>query len=410
VGLLDALGLTGGCGLVGAACQSGPLDYFLPGVTRRALGGLEIDSWIDQGFTWNPDNPANRFNGPLTFNDRSNEYMMNQFYLAVARNVDPQCDRWQIGGRADLLYGTDYFFTMADGLETRSDGSPHWNSGEGPRGAGAALYGLAMPQLYAEVMAPVGNGLSVKMGHFYSILGYESVMAPENFFYSHSYVKQYGEPFTHTGLLATYHYSPCLKIEGGFTRGWDNWEDPNDSLGFLGGFTWTSMNKKTSVALNLTTSAEDPNGNNERSVYSLVVQRRISPRLRYVFQHDFGIEEAAAIDANFQLETARWYGINQYLFYTVSRSLDLGMRIEWFRDQNNARVLGQPIARIVGGGNYVELTFGANWKPTDYFIFRPEIRYDTSDVNAPALGLEGMFDDFTDDDQLTLALDFITVF
>ena len=53
-----------------------------------------------------------------------------------------------------------------------------------------------MPQAYAEVFCPWGNGLSVKLGHFYSIFGYETVTAPDNFFYSHSYVFQYGEPNT----------------------------------------------------------------------------------------------------------------------------------------------------------------------------------------------------------------------
>ena len=41
----------------------------------------------------------------------------------------------------------------------------------------------------------------MKFGHFYSGFGYESVAAPENFFYSHSYMFQYGEPKTYTGFI-----------------------------------------------------------------------------------------------------------------------------------------------------------------------------------------------------------------
>ena len=55
-----------------------------------------------------------------------------------------------------------------------------------------------MPQAYAEVGY---NDLTVKVGHFYTIIGYEVVPAPDNFFYSHAYTMQYGEPFTHTGML-----------------------------------------------------------------------------------------------------------------------------------------------------------------------------------------------------------------
>jgi hypothetical protein len=317
---------------------------------------------------------------------------------------------WDVGGRVDFLYGTDYFFATALGLETHRDGTPRWNSEDGPRGAGAALYGLAMPQLYAEVFAPIGRGLSVKMGHFYTILGYESVMAPANFFYSHAYTKQYGEPFTHTGLLASYDYSPCLTIHGGFTRGWDTWEDPNNTLGFLGGFTWTSPSKATAFGFALHTGNEDAAGDYSRNVYSVVLVRRISRRLRYVFQHDFGVEEHASINPNFMWDEAKWYGINQYLFYRWSDATEFGLRAEWFRDQDNARVLGVPIAPIVDGGNYFALTLGMNWKPREYIVLRPEIRWDWSDIESPALGIGGMYDDFEKNNQLTLSFDLITQF
>ena len=46
--------------------------------------------------------------------------------------------------------------------------------------------------------------LTVKIGHFYTIIGWEVVTAPDNFFYSHAYTMYNSEPFTHTGVLATY--------------------------------------------------------------------------------------------------------------------------------------------------------------------------------------------------------------
>src|SRR5262245_17070820 len=36
--------------------------------------GIKVAGWLDQGFTWNTDSPDDRFNFPMTFNDRSNEY------------------------------------------------------------------------------------------------------------------------------------------------------------------------------------------------------------------------------------------------------------------------------------------------------------------------------------------------
>ena len=367
--------------------------------------GLFARTWLSQGFTWNPDAPTNNFNVPVTFNDRANEYQMNQLYVSLGREVYKQGYSWDIGAQVDILYGTDYFFTTATGLETRQDGSPKWNSGNGPRGTGASLYGFAMPQVFAEVFAPIGNGLSVKLGHFYTIMGYESVMAPENFFYSHAYTKQYGEPFTHTGLLADYDVSNELAFQAGFTRGWDTWEDPAGTLAFLGGVNWTSIDGCTSLAFSLHTGDEDADGDN-RTAYSLVCTRELGCRIRYVFQHDLGVEENAAVGPGGP-KNAMWYGINQYLLYEMDDTLAAGLRMEWFRDEDNARVLGIPVSTVTSGGNYFGLTAGLNWKPRPKVTFRPEVRWDHSDVAGPPAFSRNMFNDFTETGQLTIAADLI---
>ena len=392
------------------ACDAGcgPDAYPMPDLgcadCDENRAGLFFDAWIAQGYTYNANDPASGFNTPLTFNDFSNEYQMNQLYVSAGRAVNKCGACWDLGGRVDLLYGTDYFFTMANGLELRADGRPRWNSDDGDRvrdGFNFADYGLAMPQLYGEVFAPIASGTSIKFGRFYTPLGYENVQAPQNFFYSHSYAFQYGEPRTHTGVLADVALGPTFNLLAGYTRGWDVWEDPNGKPNYLMGFTWCPTNL-ASLAFAVSTGDEDVEGIDNRTVYSLVYTRRFGS-MTYVLQHDFGSEANAEIDRNFQPDSAKWYGINQYFFMDVTPTSTVGMRVEWFRDQDNARVLGIPLESQVTGGNYVGLTLGMNWRPTCNLILRPEIRYDYSDVE-PAPG-GGIFDDFTADDQLTLAVD-----
>lgn len=368
-------------------------------------GGFFVNLWLDQGFTGNTDDPADNFNGPLLFTDRANEYLMNQLYLQMGRAVNKRRMAWDIGGQIDLLYGSDYYFTTATGLETNRDGSPKWNSANGPRGTGGAIYGLAMPQLYAEVFAPIGNGLTVKMGHFYTIIGYESVMAPENFFYSHSYSMMYGEPFTHTGLLASYDLAPGWEIHGGFTRGWDTWEDPNETLGFLGGVRWTSADERNSIAFALHSGNEDAAGQRNRTMYSLVVSRELTPRLTYVLQHDLGVDHDAAVIGGNRVN-GNWYSLNQYFFYTINQCLTLGARVEWFRDENSTRIFTVPASQVEGS-DYSQLTLGLNWKPREWVVLRPEVRWDWSGVSAPGLGSDGMFNNFSKKDQFTLGFDLI---
>ncbi|MEM7312041.1 MAG: porin, partial [Planctomycetota bacterium] len=369
--------------------------------------GFYTDLWVSTGFTSNANNPPSGLNFPLTFNDQDDEWVMNQLYLTLGRRVRSCGDSWDLGGRVDLLYGTDYFFTQAVGLETRQDGSPHWNSSNGPRSTGAAFYGLAMPQAYLEVYAPVLGGINFKIGHFYTTIGYESVMAPENFFYSHAYTMQYGEPFTHTGVLAEFSLTNKLSGHFGYTRGWDTWEDPNGTPGYLAGISWTPSDV-ASLAATVHTGREDAAGINDRTVYSIVYTRQLNPGLQYVLQHDFGMESNAEFDGAFRADSAKWYGLNQYLFMDITEKVTAGMRFEWFRDQDNARVLGIPFESTVSGGNYWGYTLGLNWRPTNNLTVRPEVRWDESDVVPPAGN--GMFGDFGDQNQLTFAFDMILRF
>jgi hypothetical protein len=375
---------------------------------------IRVGGWLDQGFTGNFQKPSNNSNLPVTFNDRSNEYQMNQLYLFVERPVDFGGDQVDWGFRTDLLYGTDYFYTTAFGLETRSDGAPHWNSSNGPRSANGynyAMYGLAMPQLYAEVYLPFLSGVSIKAGHFYTPIGYERVMAPDNFFYSHSYTMQYGEPFTHTGILGTVQVNDRLQLLAGVARGWNAWEDPNDDAELLAGIGWTSYSKDTSVNLTLTTGDQDNGVSNSanRTLISFVLSHNFTDRLTYVFQSDFGIQDNGTINNQFQIVPAKWYSFNQYLYYDVTDTFAIGARAEYFRDQNFSRVLQLP-EFLSSGGNYYELTLGANWRPHPCVTVRPELRFDWSDTKNSLFNVQGPYRNFQSDYQVLLGGDVIIRF
>ena len=296
---------------------------------RGWLDGVSWDAWVDQGVTLNDLSPRDRTNGPVTFNDRSNDYQLNQTYLRLKRDIDPACDRWQIGGRVDLLYGADAIYTEARGLEVTDELAPKWN---------AQRYGLAMPQMYAEVFAPWGTGITMKLGHFYSDFGYESVAAPDNFFYSHSYVFQYGEPKTYTGLLGETKLGD-FTIEAGMTRGWDNWEDENNDLAFTGGIRWTSANQRTTIAVNVDAGREQPDAStNVRTLYSLIIQQKLGQCWQYVIQHDYGNEPGAGVGGR----AANWYGVNQYLFYTFNQDWKAGMQLRVVPRRERRSRAGRP--------------------------------------------------------------------
>ncbi|MDP2097038.1 MAG: outer membrane beta-barrel protein [Methylobacter sp.] len=202
--------------------------------------GINVGGWVSSGVSGNIDSPEDRFNGPVTFGDRANEFGMQQLYGYIEREVNAEGSSWDFGFRADILYGTDARFTT----QANFDDNLVLDSS-------SRFYKLAFPQVYATVFAPIGNGLTTKIGHFYTIIGNEVVTAPDNFFFSHAYTMQYGEPFTHTGILSSYPLTKNISLSGGVVSGWDSFfQEPAN---FLGGATYTTDNEKTSLAFSMIT-------------------------------------------------------------------------------------------------------------------------------------------------------------
>ena len=365
-----------------------------------SVKGVGVGGWIDQGITLNAANPNNRFNGPVTFNDRSDEYQLNQAWVYAQRSANTGGYGMAVGGRFDLCYGTDNRFIVANGLETK------WNLGQ-------RFYGLALPQCYVDAAY---NDLTISMGHFWSLIGYELAPAPQNFFYSHSYTRQYGEPFTFTGVRGKYDLANNLCVNAGFNRGWNNWDDNNNDLNFMGGVCWLSSDGTTSLAFQITAGNEDNLGVNNRTLYSIVLTKQLTDRWQWVLQHDRGCEENA-----FQGEfDAEWYSFVNYLYYQINPRWAAGARYEWFADDDGVRVSqanaagGPPKGMALNGvpSHWNELTLGLRYTPKSNVVLRSELRWDWVDPLIPLGGGPGSgpFDDYLRRSQLLWGTDLIVTF
>lgn len=337
--------------------------------------GFEVGLWVSSGVSGNSNGNTNT---PVTFNNRVNEFMLNQLNFYIERAVNTEGNSWDIGGRMDIMYGNDTQFTTASGWDDT------WGS--------AGTYGVAMPQLYLEIYAPIGNGLTAKLGHFYTTIGNEVVTSPDNFFYSHAYTMQYGEPFTHTGVLLSYKINDNFSINGGAVEGWDNMTSNAGAWSFLGGGSWTSDDEASSVTVQLISGNQSDTQPGNTTMYSVVATHDFNDKLHYLFQHDFGTKKAP------NGTTADWYGINQYLTYDVNDQVAIGVRAEWFNDNGGA----QRVNAAGIGANYLAASFGINYAPVNWFKLRPEIRYDWADANV--------FNNNRDKDQIGIAMDMVFTF
>jgi hypothetical protein len=89
------------------------------------------------------------------------------------------------------------------------------------------------------------------------------------------------------------------------------------------------------------------------------------------------------------VENAEWYGINSHLTYDVKDDLTVGLRAEWFRDQNGFRVYapGRPfLGGVMPAASYYEITAGLTWKPKAWLSLRPNVRYDWAEDTAGGAG------------------------
>jgi hypothetical protein len=376
----------GGCG-GGLCCPGAPLPLFYSETMNRM--GLKFGGWIDHGVSVVANSPADRYNGVVGFNDRDGEYQMNQLWTYLEKAINPN-KFTDVGGRIDFLYGTDARFAQAvDGLEA------NWTQEE-------PFYQASLPQFYLD--AAVGDW-TFRIGHFLSLIGYEDVPAPSNYFYSHSYAFLYGEPKTQTGFLAM-HDIGQLSLAAGLHRGFDQFDDTDglNTLGYMGNVSFSTADNDFTTSFGVSATEQGPGV--ETLVYSLVGICHVTERLTWVLQHDYGRSTFGRGGSR-----AQWYGLNQYLLYEINCCLSAGLRVEWFTDEDGTRVAGLGQGNQACGpyiGDFYEVTFGLNWRPHGNILVRPEVRWDWFDTDVP--GLAQPFDAGESDDQFLYGCDMVFLF
>jgi hypothetical protein len=344
-----------------------------------AIGGRVEGSW-----TWNfadPDAP-NDVNPGRAFDFEHNDPTLNQLALFVERKVDPAQKTFDVGGRAEAIWGADSGLIHANGLTDWYDG---------PRDPENQL---DLTQLYVDIAVPVGNGLLVRVGKFVTLISQEVIDPEGNSLYSHSFLFTFSAPFTQTGILASYNLTDDWSITAGITRGWDQaFEDNNDAIDFLGQVKWAAS-KDTTAILNISAGPQRVDNDDDwRWLLDLVLSHTMSDQLSLAVNADIGWEEDAALDG----DTGVWWGIAGYAGYKLSDNFALNGRAEWFDDSDGART-GIDISLF-------EVTVGLNIKPLpkdrwgQYLQIRPEIRWDIAD--------DDVFDGFTEDNQFTFGVDVI---
>jgi len=376
----------------------------------------KVYGWIQNSYTGNTNGvPSNAMNFGVNPNFLANRWMGNQYYLIV-ENALEQNDKINFGYRVDNLFGNDWQFNHA---HSTFDGSYKLDH----------FAGYDPAQYYAEVHLPIltKGGLDIKGGRWYSLVGYEVVPATGRPLLSVPMMFNYGQPFTHNGVISTLHVNERVNLYNGAVNGWDrNW-NTHYKYSYIGGFSWTSKSGNTSfTTIVITGPNQYPTfpgnktqiilpGNTEllnpgfqagranlgyatdnRTIFTNVLTQKWGKKLTQVVENDDAYEQnVPGIGPGGTSKNASWYSLGNWFLYAFSDKFTGVWRSEIFRDNSGVRT--------GFADTFYTQTLGFIYKPKPYIWVRPEARYDWAQFTSP-------YNNGTRRSQLTLAFDVILLF
>lgn len=272
--------------------------------------------------------------------------------------------------------------------------------------------GLYISQGYVQYLAPIGDGLTFKMGKFGTTIGYEMPNTVYNWNITHGNVYQLLEPLDHIGIIAEYAFgdSGFEASLGGVNGFFPDDPDQNDAKSVLGRIGWS--NDSVSAAVNGMWGGESfAFDGDELGIVNGVVTWDATERLSFWMNGDYMWAEDTAGDA---------WGIAAAGRFGITERTGIALRGEYVADSDEFLGLGG----FDAAGNFWDplnpdelaaptgfeiwgITATLDHLLTDHLMIRGEVRYDNIDKddtdNAEFLEDSGDFDN----DQIVLGVEAI---
>jgi hypothetical protein len=381
--------------------------------------GFKISGTVLTSYTQNFNNPSTNNTQLRSFDTAANSFMANLAQIVFEREANAGgsgADR--VGFRARLNFGTDARFSRA-----RTNFQPGTDNNE-----------LDVQELYAEYIAPIGNGLKIQAGKMNTLIGYEVINAWENPNFSRSFMFGFSQAFTTTGIRFTYPLAKWGTVALGLVNGWDNIEDnnrgktfewkvdlaPHEKFGiaFFGSYGSEQANGNASFAVAgvsscaVYTTGCDPTA--KRVVVGSIITMKPMASTTLILEPYYGNESNASFDPGNASANARWNGLVGYLIHDLNdqqqpHAFSIRGRAEIWEDAGGARACAGGV-NFNGGANtcaasgsgqagslYIpptnaqalgtsqtlwETTWTLQYKPMPQLQTRVEYRYDHSDKNV----------------------------
>ncbi len=354
-------------------------------VERRLLSeslGLRFYGYLEGSYTQNFNNPSNRINQLRIFDVNSNEFRPNLAQFVLEREAKPAGD-WlnRTGFKVKFNAGKDSAFIGGANLNPYAD----------------------FQEFYVQYIAPIGNGLDVKLGQVNSLVGYEVVESPHNPNYSRSWLFGLGQPFTTRGARASYEFNKRVSLSIG-AIGYINSAQANTQYDPLleSALTITPSDKVRLTLYGLAGPRPGAPGTNGGTLILAggFLSFHLTERASAVLESYYANQPNSSVISS--AGNARWDGVAGYLIYDITKQWGVRVRGEIFEDPGGFTTCGgttadQPRANVCFGATSTasappvaqtlwEVTSTLQYKPFQSLTTRLEYRYDKSDKNVFQVG------------------------
>ena len=338
--------------------------------------------YLDASYTQNFNNPSNRINQLRIFDVNSNQSRFNVGQVVLERGALVGGD-WldRIGFKVKFNAGRDSDFIGGNNIGPWAD----------------------FQEYYLQYLAPIGNGLDLKLGQINSIVGYEVVESPRNANYSRSWLFGLGQPFTTRGARVSYDFNKQVSLSVGVIGYINSARDntQNDPLvEYALGLAPFETVKLTVYGLAGPRSGPSgtPGGNIFLTGGYFSVQ--ISDQTSGVIESYYANQaNSSTISSG---KNARWDGAAAYLIHDFTKEWGVRLRGEIFEDAGGfvtcqGTTAYQPRANVCFGATSSasapaiaqtlwEVTSTLQYKPITTLTTRLEYRYDKSNQNVFQVG------------------------
>ncbi len=314
---------------------------------------ISWSGFVDVYYSKNFNSPSNQMNQLRNFDIYTNQFGLNLAKLTVQEAAQP------VGFRVDLAIGTGN--DVVQGLLNPLTGATVPSS--------STLN--VVEQAYLTAVVPLGSGLTVDVGKFATMMGYEVIESNGNWNYSRSLLFAWAVPYYHIGLCLTYPLASNLTAALHMVNSWNTAIDNNrsKSVGLELSYSPTSA---TTITLNGMSGFEQPTGvpYGKKDVAEFVATQAVGDNLSFAVDATYGRERAIGF-----LDV--WKGVAAYAKYNLDSKSDIALRGEVYYDPNDYTTTVTFLK-----ATFKEITATYEYRPWDSIILRLEARDDFANGNS----------------------------